>query len=168
MHQPQPGRAIDEGTAYVMTSMLQTVVEEGTGQRVKALNRVAAGKTGTTNEYLDAWFMGFMPQLVTGVWVGMDEEKPIGPKETGSKAAAPIWLSFMEEAVRGMPREIFPVPTGVTFVKVDAESGSWPPPAPRRPSSKSFAGAPNRPNEQARGIALGRFPEDGRGIMKPL
>ncbi len=153
VHQPQPGRAIDEGTAYVMTSMLQTVVEEGTGQRVKALNRVAAGKTGTTNEYLDAWFIGFIPQLVTGVWVGMDEEKPIGPKETGSKAAAPIWLSFMEEAVRGMPREIFPVPPGVTFVKVDAESGLLAAPRSKKTVFEVFRRG-TEPAERARPEAL--------------
>jgi penicillin-binding protein 1A len=149
VHQPQPRRAIDEGTAYVMTSMLQTVVEEGTGQRVKALNRVAAGKTGTTNEYIDAWFMGYVPQLVTGVWVGMDEKKSIGAKETGSKAAAPIWLSFMEEALRELPREIFPIPPGVTFVKVDAESGLLAAPRSKKTVFEVFRRG-TEPTERAR------------------
>jgi penicillin-binding protein 1A len=123
VHQPQPVRAVDRETAFIITSMLQTVVEEGTGQRVRALGRPVAGKTGTTNDFLDAWFLGFIPQLVTGVWVGLNEEKPIGPGETGSRAAAPIWLEFMQEAVRGLPQEGFGIPPGVTFVRVDAESG---------------------------------------------
>lgn len=123
VHQPRPRRAMDEDSACIINNMLQTVVQEGTGRRVRALRRPAGGKTGTTNEFIDAWFVGFTPQLVTGVWVGIDELQPLGKKETGSRAAAPIWLSFMKEASEGMPVEVFQVSSGVVFVRVDADSG---------------------------------------------
>ncbi len=126
-----------------------TVVEDGTGQRVKALNRPAGGKTGTTNDFLDSWFMGFTPQLVTGVWVGLDEEKTIGPNETGSRAAAPIWLAFMEEAVKGMPVEVFRVPVGVVYVKVDAETGLLASPNSRSAIFEVFRRG-TEPREEAR------------------
>ncbi len=84
--------AISEDTAYVMTDLLKGVISEGTGRRIKALNRPAAGKTGTTNDLKDAWFIGFTPSLVTGVWVGYDDQKSMSKGETGARAASPIWL----------------------------------------------------------------------------
>ena len=110
-------------TAYVMTDLLKAVVQEGTGWRLKALKRPSAGKTGTTNELRDAWFLGYTPQLVTGVWVGYDDHKPMGKGETGSRAASPIWLYFMEKALEGMPALDFEIPKGVVFAKIDTETG---------------------------------------------
>jgi len=121
--QPSLKQAISPATAYVMTDVLKAVVSEGTGWRAKALGRPAAGKTGTTNNLIDAWFMGYTPELVTGVWVGYDNLIPMGKDETGSRAACPIWLQFMQEALEDMPVSDFTVPEGVVFAKIDAEKG---------------------------------------------
>jgi penicillin-binding protein 1A len=118
-----PGNAISRSTAYQMVDLLQGVVRYGTGRRALELNRPAAGKTGTTNDLRDAWFMGFTPQLVAGVWVGFDEEQPIGYKETGSKAASPIWLYFMQRALEGKPVLDFEAPPTITFARVDYATG---------------------------------------------
>jgi penicillin-binding protein 1A len=122
-HEPTRERVIEESTAYIITNLLQGVVEDGTGRRVKSLNRPAGGKTGTTNNLHDAWFVGYTPSYVTGVWVGFDEEKPLGERETGSRAASPIWLAFMEEILKDEPVRDFRVPEGVVFAKIDAETG---------------------------------------------
>ncbi|MBI4745959.1 MAG: transglycosylase domain-containing protein [Deltaproteobacteria bacterium] len=114
---------LSKGTAYVMTNLREGVVQSGTGQGVKALGRPAAGKTGTTNDLSDAWFMGYTPDLVAGTWVGYDQMKPLGKAETGGRAAAPIWLKFMQGAVAGTPVKGFPVPDDVVFVKIDKETG---------------------------------------------
>jgi penicillin-binding protein 1A len=87
------------------------------------LKRPLAGKTGTTNDYYDAWFMGFAPQLVTGVWVGFDELKPLGRHETGARAACPIWIDFMRAALADMPPENFKVPEGIVFANIDEKTG---------------------------------------------
>ena len=94
--------------ADTMTQLLIGVVERGTATRVKALKRPMGGKTGTTNRTRDAWFLGFTPSLITGVWVGMDDERSLGPKETGSQAAAPIFIAYMGEALKSQPVEQFP------------------------------------------------------------
>jgi len=122
-HHPEALRVLDRETAYIVTSMLQSVVSDGTGWRVKALGRPVAGKTGTTNDYIDAWFLGYSPELVTGVWAGLDKKESLGRHETGSRAAIPIWLRFMKQALEGRPATVFPVPPGVVFVKVDPKSG---------------------------------------------
>ncbi len=122
-NQPQSEQVISPQTAYVMTDLLKAVVQEGTGWRVKALHRPVAGKTGTTNDLRDAWFMGFTPQVVTGVWVGYDDRTPMGKGETGSRAASPIWLYFMRQILKDMPVEDFSVPDGVVFAKIDAKTG---------------------------------------------
>ncbi|MGK5087222.1 PBP1A family penicillin-binding protein [Bdellovibrionota bacterium FG-2] len=122
---------LDPRVAYVMTHLMKEVVVYGTGHEAKSLGRSVAGKTGTTNDFIDAWFMGFTPQVVTGVWVGFDSHKPIGPSETGARAALPIWLSFMKEAVKPYPETDFVVPQGVVFENIDAATGklapsNWP------------------------------------------
>lgn len=122
-NQPRLTQAISQQTAFVMTNLLQGVVREGTGWRIKALKRPAAGKTGTTNDLRDAWFMGFTPGLVTGVWVGYDDRVPMGRGETGSRAASPIWLQFMQDVLEGTPVKDFEVPQGVVFAKIDAKEG---------------------------------------------
>jgi penicillin-binding protein 1A len=111
-----------------MTNLLEGVVQHGTGRRVKALKRPAAGKTGTTNNLFDAWFVGYTPEYITGVWVGLDEESPMGHGETGSRAASPIWLGFMKRALEGKPVLVFKAPEGVEFAKIDADTGLLPVP----------------------------------------
>ncbi len=112
-------------TAYVMTSLLRGVVEDenGTAARARSLGREVAGKTGTTNGYVDAWFVGYTPQIATGVWVGYDKEKTIGKGEVGGRAALPLWLDYMKAAHDKLPQTSFPVPSGIVFANIDAETG---------------------------------------------
>jgi penicillin-binding protein 1A len=117
-------QVIDPRIAFMTSYVMQDVVESGTGQRVKKLGRPVAGKTGTTDDTRDAWFMGFTPSLVAGVWVGFDQERSLGRQEVGGRAAAPIWLYFAEKALQGMPVEVFPIPEGIVFTKVDAKTGT--------------------------------------------
>jgi len=117
---------IEESTAYIITNLLEGVVQNGTGWRVKALQRPVAGKTGTTNNLFDAWFVGYTPGYITGVWVGYDTEGSLGKGETGSRAASPIWLGFMQALLKDRPVKAFKVPEGVVFAKIDAETGLLP------------------------------------------
>jgi len=127
-NKPRGKRVISPQTAFLATSMLEDVVNHGTGWRAKALGRPVAGKTGTTNEYRDAWFIGYTPDLAAGVWVGFDEMRSLGEGETGSKAAAPIWVSFMKEAIKesapfGEGPRPFPVPDGIVTAVIDPLTG---------------------------------------------
>ncbi|MDY0374683.1 MAG: PBP1A family penicillin-binding protein [Desulfobacterium sp.] len=119
-------KVMDMTTAYIMTSMLESVVSSGTGWRAKALGRPVAGKTGTTNNLNDAWFLGYTPRYTTGVWVGFDSEQSLGKGETGSRSATPIWLGYMKGALEGRPVRTFNVPEGIVFVKIDAKTGLLP------------------------------------------
>jgi len=123
---PDREKVIEKNTAYIMTSLLESVVKKGTGWRVRDLKRPVAGKTGTTNNLYDAWFVGFTSRYVTGTWVGFDEEGSLGKSETGSRAASPIWLRFMKRILQDKPVRAFQVPEGVVFSKVDAETGLLP------------------------------------------
>jgi penicillin-binding protein 1A len=98
---------IPQTTARAMVSLLQSVVDLGTAQRAKVLGRPLAGKTGTTNDYTDAWFIGFTPSLACGVWVGYDKKKPLGKGETGARAALPVWIDFMQRVLKDKPVEPF-------------------------------------------------------------
>jgi len=120
-----PDQLIRPQTAYVMTTLLSGVINEpgGTAAAARALGRPAAGKTGSTNGYFDAWFVGYTPQIATGVWVGFDEEKTLGAGEVGGRVALPIWVEFMKAAHKDLPVEDFPVPPGVVFANIDNESG---------------------------------------------
>jgi penicillin-binding protein 1A len=125
---PSPIRAertqlIPEEEAYLVADMLRAVVNEGTGRRVAALGRPLAGKTGTTNDQADAWFMGFSPEIATGVWVGHDEIRFLGAGETGSRDAAPIWIDYMRVALADRPKRDFAVPEPIVFARIDRESG---------------------------------------------
>ncbi len=122
--QPKVEQVIDPRIAFLTSYVMQDVVESGTGQRVRKLGRPVAGKTGTTDDTRDAWFMGFTPSLVAGVWLGFDQERSLGRLEVGGRAAAPIWLYFAEKALQGMPVEVFPVPEGIVFIKVDPKTGA--------------------------------------------
>ena len=123
---PAREKVIEKSTAYIVTSLLEGVVKQGTGRRVRALNRPVAGKTGTTNNLYDAWFVGYTPRYITGTWVGFDEEGSLGKGETGSRAASPIWLGFMKRILEDKPIRVFQVPEGVVFSKIDAETGLLP------------------------------------------
>jgi penicillin-binding protein 1A len=120
---PHASRAISPELAYVMTSLMQGVIQEGTGKHVRALGRPAAGKTGTTNDFRDAWFLGFTPELVTGVWVGFDDSMVLGRHESGGRVASPIWLEFMQGALKGQPITDFSIPSAIRFYRIDARSG---------------------------------------------
>ncbi len=124
-HEVQRESVISPQTAYVMTHLLQDVVQQGTGQRAKSLGRPAAGKTGTTNDLKDAWFIGYTPSFLAGVWVGHDDHNiSLGGKETGGRAACPIWVYFMEEWLKDKPVEGFSIPPGVVFAKINPSTGA--------------------------------------------
>jgi penicillin-binding protein 1A len=114
---------ITPADAYLMSDLLRAVVQEGTGQGLRRLGRPLAGKTGTTNDFTDAWFMGFSPDLTTGVWVGNDDNESLGWGETGAKAALPIWRDFMKAALAPYPPRDFEVPDHIEFQRIDRESG---------------------------------------------
>ncbi|PYM71777.1 MAG: penicillin-binding protein [Candidatus Rokuibacteriota bacterium] len=120
-HVPEGREAIAPETAYVITHMLRGVVERGTGQAAKALGRPIAAKTGTTNDYSNAWFIGFTPRLATGVWVGYDRPRSLGKDETGSRVAVPIWVSYMGRVLGDSPKEDFPVPDRVVSLLIDED-----------------------------------------------
>jgi len=120
-HLPEPREAVAPETAYVITHMLRGVVERGTGQAAKALGRPVAAKTGTTNDYSNAWFIGYTPRLATGVWVGYDRPRSLGKDETGSRVAVPIWTTFMGRVLGDSPKEDFPMPDKVVVVPVDLD-----------------------------------------------
>ncbi len=109
--------------AYQMTYILEGVIQRGTGWRARVLHRPVGGKTGTTDEYTDAWFIGFSPTITAGVWVGFDVKKSLGKDETGSRAASPIWVEFMQKYFEGKPVEDFKVPPNIIFVKIDSYTG---------------------------------------------
>lgn len=119
-----PDWVLDPRVAYVMTHLMKEVVEYGTGQRAKGAAKAVAGKTGTTNDFLDAWFVGFSPHIVTGVWVGYDELRTLGQNETGARAALPIWTSFMTEVSKSYPETDFVVPSGIKFLSIDSRTGN--------------------------------------------
>jgi len=113
---------MDPATARVVTDMLRSVVEAGTARDARALGRPCAGKTGTTNESRDAWFVGFTPDLLVGVWVGFDADRSLG-EYTGGRAAVPIWTAFMKRALAGRAVREFPKPDDVALRRVDAAAG---------------------------------------------
>ncbi len=115
---PEFKQVTSEETAFLLSNVLQDVVQTGTGRRARAIGRPSAGKTGTTNDSVDAWYIGYIPQLLTGVYVGFDKPRRMGRSETGSKAAAPIWIDFMKNAVTNLPTEQFKQPPGITTVKI--------------------------------------------------
>ncbi|WP_447979126.1 penicillin-binding protein 1A [Candidatus Nitrospira bockiana] len=118
-----PRQAIPAETAYLITNVLEDVVQHGTGQQAKSLGRPLAGKTGTTNDYTDAWFIGYTPNLVVGVWVGFDDIRSLGETESGARAALPIWIDFMRQALAQLPEIPFEIPENILFVRIDAETG---------------------------------------------
>ena len=148
---PKVTDVLPSDVARTMVAMLEDVVHFGTGVRAQALGRPTAGKTGTTNDFTDAWYIGFTPQITAGVWVGFDDPKTsLGPKETGARAALPIWLEFMQQATKGMPVESFPNVTSLEeLAKTAHEDVDVPDNAP--PADLSEQGAPEKqPAEPAK------------------
>jgi len=123
---PNLKRVLSPEIAYVLTDMLKNVIQSGTGRAVAKLGRHVAGKTGTTSEYRDGWFIGYTPELIAGVWVGYDDHRPLGDREAGARTALPIWLTFMTEAGQGAGTEDFPVPEGIGWLEVNLKDGGYP------------------------------------------
>jgi penicillin-binding protein 1A len=118
-------RVISPQNAYLMTDMMADVIKRGTGVRARSLGRNdISGKTGTTNEAKDTWFNGFTPNVVATVWVGYDQERPLGEREEGSRTALPIWIHFMREALRGVPDKRRPMPEGLVQLRVSSRTGT--------------------------------------------
>jgi penicillin-binding protein 1A len=121
--EPQVQRVIPEDTAYLVTNVLEDVIRRGTGRPARVLNAHLGGKTGTTNNFTDAWFVGASPAIAVGVWVGMDDHTSLGNKETGARAALPIWIDFMKVALTEVPDTPFNIPRGIVYARVDPSSG---------------------------------------------
>jgi penicillin-binding protein 1A len=121
--EPQSLQVISKETAYLITNMMEDVIQKGTGQAAKVIGRPIAGKTGTTDEFINAWFIGGAPNLVTGIYVGFDDRRSLGETESGAHAALPIWINFMQAALKPLPVVAFTIPEGITFVKVDPATG---------------------------------------------
>jgi penicillin-binding protein 1A len=125
---PQPPRVapriVTPQNVYIMTSILRDIIQRGTGRRAKQLGRNdIAGKTGTTNDQRDAWFSGFSPDVVTTAWVGFDNPKTLGERETGGRAALPMWIYYMREALKGLPEKPLKRPPGLVTVRIDPDTG---------------------------------------------
>ncbi len=158
-NEPEGVRVLDRQTAFLMTSMLSDVVRYGTGWRAKALHRPVAGKTGTTNEYRDAWFLGYTSGLVSGVWVGFDDMRSMGEDETGSRAAAPIWVEFMKAVSSTYEAREFEVPEGITTRMIDPETGLLANRWTEKPLEEYFKEG-TEPQEYTPSIWLTTDPED--------
>jgi penicillin-binding protein 1A len=122
-HIAEPQEVMRPETAYVLTNVMKGVVEHGTGARARVLKRPLAGKTGTSSEATDVWFVGFTPNLVAGVWIGYDVKRSLGSAETGSRLALPLWINFMQKALGDLPPDDFPVPENVIAIPVDYMTG---------------------------------------------
>ena len=119
----EPRQVVSKETSYLITNMLLDVVQRGTGQLARSLGRPVAGKTGTTNDYTDAWFIGYTPNLAVGVWIGFDDMRTLGEAESGAHAALPIWIDFMRDALKDLPVLTFEIPENIVFARVDPGSG---------------------------------------------
>ncbi len=140
---------VDPRRAYQIVHMLEGVIERGTGRDASELGRPLAGKTGTTNDSRDAWFVGFSPDLVVGVFVGFDQPASLGPRETGASVALPVWKEFMAGALEGQPPTPFRVPPGIMLVRVDADTGLLPGPATGTVITEAFL-----PGTEPRGTSV--------------
>ena len=130
-HLTEPQEVMRPETASVLVNVMKGVIERGTGSKAKILGRPLAGKTGTTDDATDLWFVGFSPSLVAGVWLGYDVKRSLGSAETGGRLALPLWIAFMQKALAGTEPEDFPVPEGVVPVHVNHQTGRTPPPGDR-------------------------------------
>ncbi len=156
LQNPMP-RLLSSQSNYILTDLLHGVATRGTGARARQLGKPVAGKTGTTNDSADAWFMGFTHDVVTGVWVGHDEPKdPLGRGENGSRAALPIWLKYMQEILAERPQDDFDVPAGITFARIDPKTG--------------LLARPDTPNSVREAFKQGEQPKEfvqAKDVVKP-
>ena len=154
-------RVADSRSAYQIVSMLQGVVKRGTGRRVGAVNKPLAGKTGTTNDSFDTWFIGFSPDLVAGVFVGFDTPKSLGRGETGSSVAAPVFRDFMKKALENQPAIPFRIPPGIRLVRIAAKTGILARPGDRNIILEAFrAGTePTVDSSQTGAVSFGMTPD---------
>jgi len=148
-------QVLDPMSAYQMTNIMEGVVQSGTAQKLKVLKRPVAGKTGTTNDYKDAWFIGFTPDLVVGVYVGFDQPSSLGHGETGGNVAAPVVRDFMREALKDVPPVPFRAPPGIKLVRVNHKTG-----LPAGPGDKSAIVEAFKPGQEPAGSVVA---EDGEG-----
>ncbi len=123
MHVPDPRAVMTKESAYLITNMMEDVIQRGTGQAAKGMGRPLAGKTGTTNDFTDAWFVGGAPNLLTGVWVGFDEIRTLGDREAGARAALPVWMRYMKTALEPLLVVPFAMPEGIVAVRIDPATG---------------------------------------------
>jgi len=170
---------VDPVSAYQMVSIMEGVVQRGTGRSIAAVGKPLAGKTGTSNDSLDVWFVGFSPDLVAGVFVGFDEPKSLGDKETGGGIAAPIFRDFMMQALKDKPATPFRVPPGVRLVRVNAASGKPAMPGDAKAILEAFKGTDPLPDDQedvlegegTEGFTFSPLPEEGgasHGLVTPV
>jgi penicillin-binding protein 1A len=156
---PVPGpQRLSPETAFIVTDMMKGVVEAGTGRKAQALGRPVAGKTGTSTNYRDAWFFGFTPEIVCGVWVGRDDFKPIGHDATGGQVALPIWLDYVGEALKGRPVLDFAPPPGIILARADPETGQ--PAAPTQSKSRLIPFKRGTLPSAFRSASPGRFSDE--------
>lgn len=120
---PKQRISMSRSGAAIVTNMLEAVIQDGTGRSAKMLPGPVAGKTGTTNDYKDALFIGYAPAIAVGVWVGMDDASTLGPRETGAKSALPVWIDFMQAALEGQPQKYFDIPDDVRQVHIHPKTG---------------------------------------------
>lgn len=144
-------QVVDPRVAYQMVSMMEGVVQRGTAVRARSLGRPVAGKTGTTNDSRDAWFIGFTPDLVAGVYVGFDNPRKLGNQETGGRVALPAFISFMEKALKDTPSVPFRIPDGIRLIKLDRNTGQ-----------------PPGPSTEAKDIILEAFKQDQQPGSAPM
>ena len=148
LHDDRP-ELVSPQTAYQLVSMLEGVVQRGTGRSLRSLPHPVAGKTGTTNEERDAWFLGFSPDLVVGVYIGFDEPRPLGRRETGGRVAAPVFREFMARALEGQQPVPFRVPAGIRLMHIDGATGEQVPPGSEGSILEAFKlddSGPNTPS----------------------
>ncbi len=150
---PLPG--ISPPVAFLTTSLMRSVVEEGTARSVLELGRPAAGKTGTAQEWRDAWFSGFTNDLVATVWIGFDDHAPLGTGEDGARAALPAWVSFMKRAHEGVPVTDFQAPDGIVEVRIDRTNGLLA--AEEMPGTREYFLAGTEPTESASAVDPNEF-----------
>jgi penicillin-binding protein 1A len=151
--EPKVVPAIAPETAYLTIRLMQEVLRTGTGASAKGLSPNLAGKTGTTNENTDAWFIGGSPDLIAAVWVGFDTPASLGGRQTAASVALPIWTQFFGRALSEVPAREFPAPAGITFARVDPSTGKAVPPGSGEGMMLPFK--------------LGTVPETGAPAGKP-
>lgn len=156
-------QVLDPVTAYQIVSMTEGVVQRGTATVVNSLGIPLGGKTGTTNDYKDAWFVGYSPDLVVGVWAGFDQPRSMGEAETGGRIAAPIFRDFMRDALRNVPPAPFRIPAGVRLVRIDSQTGMLPGPETTATLLEAF-----RPDtEPSRDVSASPFVFGGTAPIDP-